>query len=133
MLRAAQEVHIDLSAHRSRWIADIDLSGADLVIGFEHHHLATAVVDHQASPEVSFMLGELVRLLLEAGLSGDGSTSGAKAVLKRAHAARLDQPRYVPTDEVKDPIGRSPTAYREVVARIRELCAELAEALFGAR
>jgi protein-tyrosine-phosphatase len=131
MIRAAAEINVDLSDHVCRWIAAIDLSTADLVIGFEHHHLATAVVDHSARPEISFMFGEIIRLLVDAGITGDGSVAEARAVVQRAHDVRLAQPRYIPTDEVKDPIGRSPLAYREVVGNIRGLCAELARLLFG--
>ena len=54
---------VDLSGHRARYLGRVDLSSADLVLGFEQMHVATAVVDAGAERDRSFTLPELVDLV----------------------------------------------------------------------
>ena len=55
-LALAPELGVDLSAHRTRCVRDVDLREADLVLGFELTHLATAVVECGAARERTFTL-----------------------------------------------------------------------------
>ena len=53
-LELAPGYDLDLVAHRSRPLAGHDLSAADLVIGFEPIHVATAVVGATLSASTRF-------------------------------------------------------------------------------
>ena len=58
--RLQRALGVDLSAHASRSVRDVDLSQADLVLGFEPAHVSAAVVDGGADIGRTFLLGELV-------------------------------------------------------------------------
>src|SRR5439155_4834134 len=59
-VESAQQLGLDISQHRSCCIEDVDLSSADLVVGFEANHVASAVVDAGADRKRTFLLPELV-------------------------------------------------------------------------
>ena len=113
---------VDLGTHRSRPLRAGGLEQADLVVGFERAHVATAVVDAGARRGVAFTLPELVRLLGEAPL---GSTQARERV--QAAAARRSE-RDVP--EVEDPLGRPRRRQEELAERVAELTRTLARQLF---
>src|SRR5687768_611486 len=50
-LEVARRIGLDLSAHRARCLAAVEVSKTDLVLGLEWQHVAAAVVDHAAAPE----------------------------------------------------------------------------------
>lgn len=130
---AAVRFGVDLTEHRSRSVTEAPLHDADLVIGFERMHVATAVVDGGARRDRTFTLPELADLL--AGIELSPSTTPvarARDTVGRAAAARpTDDPKLLSIAEVADPLGRSDEEQREIAERIRELTLQVHGKLFG--
>lgn len=128
-LELAPALGIDLTAHRARCIRDVDFRDADLVLGFELIHLATAVVDCGAPRDRSFTLPELVALLpASASAAADGDlVAHAREAVRGAHERRDSDGRRL---ELADPLGGSPELFRQTAAEIRVLTERLAAALF---
>jgi low molecular weight protein-tyrosine phosphatase len=128
----AAAAEVDVSRHRSRRLPDASLADADLVLGFERHHVAHAVVRAGARLERTFTLPELVGLLEETPAprrSGDVAADAAAAV-EAAAAARPD-PRRARIPEVEDPVGRSPAEVAAIAGDLRSLTPRLVAALFS--
>jgi protein-tyrosine-phosphatase len=130
-LELAPSLDLDLTEHRARCVGNVDLSEADLVLGFEYHHLAAAVTDGGARLERTFTVTELVTLLEEDGGAADGGdpVSSARRAVQRAHEARPGgrQP------ELADPVGGSTEVFHRTAVEVRALTERLAELLFGVR
>jgi protein-tyrosine phosphatase len=130
---AAVRFGVDLTEHRSRSVTETPLDDADLVIGFERIHVATAVVDGGAPRDRTFTLPELAELL--AGIEPSPSSTPvarARDAVRRAAAARpSDDPRLLSIAELPDPLGRSDDEQREVANRLRELTLQVDRSLFG--
>ena len=111
---------VDLASHRSRALRPGVLTTADLVVGFERVHVATAVVDAGARRDVAFTLPELVQLL-------PADTGDAR---EQIHAAATRRKGFeVP--ELEDPLGRPYRRQEEIAARVAELTTTLARQLFA--
>ena len=131
-LEASAAMGLDLSAHRCRHFSEANLASADLVLGFERMHVATAVVDGGAEPQRTFTLPELVELLREAeSPRSHDPVDRAREAIVLAQGIRSGRSQHVELLEVGDPFGRSPKVYREKAARVEALCSELASRLFG--
>lgn len=117
-LQALEEYGLDLSAHRSRGLDDANLQEADVVIGFERHHVASAVVDHAVANERAFLLTELVDFLEVPG-------SGEEDAILSAHGRRFGA-GFPAFPEIADPMGMSFRVHRAATAEIATLCEELA-------
>ena len=131
-IELASEFGVDLSAHRARALRNIDLSDADLVLGFEGSHVAEAVVEAKAAVARTFTLVELVELLPQIELPDEANlVDRARQVVARAHAARPNSGMPAADLQIRDPLGRSPRVYRETAARLRDLSRRLLEGLFG--
>ncbi len=78
-LALAPSLDLDLNEHRAQCVGNVDLSDADLVLGFEYHHLAAAVTVGGARRERTFTVPELVTLLEEAGAGADPPPSCGSA------------------------------------------------------
>ncbi len=130
---AAVRFGVDLTEHRSRSVAEAPLHDADLVIGFERMHVATAVVDGGARRDRTFTLPELADLL--AGIESSPSSTPvahARDTVRRAAAARpSDDPKLLSIAELADPLGRSDDEQRKIAERLRELTLGLQRSLFG--
>ena len=128
-LELAPGYDLDLMAHRSRPLAGHDLSAADLVIGFEPIHVATAVVSAHAQREHTFLITELV-----AGLEAsppqpeNGVVERARAAVRAADEARKDAPGAA--REIADPMGGPSAGYRRTAEEVYGLTSRLAELLF---
>jgi protein-tyrosine phosphatase len=129
-IETAAALGLDLSAHRAGCVVGRDLSGADLVVGFEQRHVATAVVDAQAPRERSFTLVEIVDLL-ERVLPATAEEPAERACQAVARADALRQGRQDPVPEIPDPLGGSVEVYRTTISRVRDLSERLAVRLFG--
>jgi protein-tyrosine phosphatase len=130
-IEAAAVVGLDISDHRARTLAGEDLSGADLVIGFEQRHVAAAVVDGGARRDRVFSLPELVELLEASAPQRFGDpVERARQAIADAHARRGG---HVASGvaELADPLGKDRNFYRGTVERVRELSTRLAVGLFG--
>ena len=126
----AAALGLDVSAHRAACVVGNDLGGADLVVGFEHRHVATAVVDAKAPRDRTFTLEEIVDLL-ERVLppTETDPAERAREAVARAHALR--QGRQEAAREIADPLGGSMDVYRATLTRVRDLSERLAVRLFG--
>ena len=130
-LSTAAELGLDLDAHRAQCVLGSDLSGVDLVVGFEQRHVATAVVDAGAARDRTFTLVELVELL-ERVLPPALDSPADRARDAVARSAALRQGRLEPPPEIADPLGGSSAVYRSTVERVRDYSERLAIGLFGA-
>jgi protein-tyrosine phosphatase len=131
-IEAAALLGLDISDHRARPLAGEDLSGADLVVGFEQRHVVAAVVDAGARRDRVFSLPELVELLEESGPHRFGDPIvRARQAIADAHARRSGHSASSRA-ELADPLGRDRNFYRDTVEQVRELSIRLAVGLFGA-
>jgi protein-tyrosine phosphatase len=130
-LEAAAVLGFDISGHRARAIHGQDLSGADLVIGFEQRHVAAAVVEGGALRERTFLLTELVELLPDSRMEPFGDpVERARQAVAEAHARRAESGATTAA-ELADPLGQDRSFYRTTVERVRNLSTRLAIGLFG--
>jgi protein-tyrosine-phosphatase len=128
----AHEHGVDLTEHRASGLQGLDLSGEDLVVGFERKHVASVVVDARAPIERTFTLPELVALLERtAPPAATEPLARAREVIARAHHARPRDFRRAPVAELTDPLGKTGTAQREIAAEVRRLSDRLAARLFS--
>lgn len=134
-LEHGAELGVDLSTHRAHGLGGEDLSGVDLIVGFEHAHIEAAVVRAQARAGRAFTLPELVRLLELAPGGGDpgGPVERARAAIARADTLRRDSRAPAKVEEIEDPLGLTAEASRRIALTIGSLTTQLADGLFGPR
>jgi protein-tyrosine phosphatase len=124
---------LDLSQHRSRFLAPGEFSAVDLFIGFERGHVAAAVVDAGIPYEKAFTLPELVRLLEEVGpLPSGDPVERARSAISAAAEQRQRGADFVPGEEVADPFRGSVDVYQRSVDEMAALSSKLHELLFAA-
>lgn len=111
----------DLRSHLSRPLRGVDLSAADLVVGFERSHVAAAVVEAGAASERSFTLPELVGLI--------APDASPRAAIARAAASRRS-PTLKQMPEVEDPYGKRIALQRQIADDVCELTRRLATVLW---
>jgi protein-tyrosine phosphatase len=122
---------LELGEHRSRPLRGQDLHAADLIVGFERNHVATAVVEANAPREKTFGAYELVELLARIESPGDLSVpERARNAVARANASRSESKR--PFRELADPVGRGRPFAAETAAQVADQVARIAFGLFGA-
>ncbi len=128
-LELAPGLGLDLTSHRSRPLTRQDLSGADLVIGFEPIHVSMAVVGAHARRERTFLITELVTGLEESPPQPEGGVvERARSAIHGADEARKAAPGAV--REIADPIGGPSAVYRRTADDVYSLTSRLAELLF---
>lgn len=122
---------LDLAQHRSRTLRGQDLRAADLVVGFERNHVASAVVEAGAPRKKTFGAYELVEILARIE-SPDGPSlpERARAAVARANAARAESKRAF--RELPDPVGRGRTVAAETARLVGDQVGRIAFGLFGA-
>ncbi len=124
---AMADLGLDISAHRSRLVRAGDLTAADLTLAMARVHLRHAVV---TAPEVwprAFTLKELVRRGEQIGPRPPGT--GLADWLAMAHEGR-DRASLLgdsADDDVADPIGGPPLAYRQTADLLSHLVGRLAD------
>jgi protein-tyrosine phosphatase len=123
---------VDLSVHRARSLSHTDLEQFELVLGFERHHIATAVVDCRARPDRTFTLPELVGLLEPDSQAHTASKplERAREHIEAANAARPHGFRNRALPELADPLGRSRSVQWQIAATLRTQVSSLAAHLF---
>jgi protein-tyrosine-phosphatase len=126
-IELAPSLDLELNGHRARCVGNVDLSDADLVLGFEYHHLAAAVTEGGARRERTFTLPELVTLLEES----DAGTAAADS--RRAVQLANDTRSGGDPPEIPDPFGGSAELFQSTAHEVRALSERLAELLFGVR
>jgi low molecular weight protein-tyrosine phosphatase len=133
MIEVARTSGLDLSAHRARGLSSIDLAGADLVIGLERTHVATAVVEGNAPYDKVFSFREIVRLLeVIEPPDSDDVVERARAAVARAHEARGTDPSFVPGEDIQDPFGGPREGYFTMARTVGDLSRRLLAGLVGA-
>ena len=129
----AGELGLDLSNHRARSVAELELGAFDLVLGFERKHVLASVVDAKAKIERTFTLPELLALL--DGIPGPPlhrePAERARVRIRQAHAARPHGFRNAPLPELRDPLGLSPGEQRETAREVAEQVTVLVDDLFA--
>jgi protein-tyrosine phosphatase len=128
-VEAGARLGLDLSSHRSRGLTGLDLSGVDLVVGFERHHVAAAVVEAGAPRNRTFTLPELVGLLEQIPDPDSERLERARRLVAAAGEKRGD-PARSQMPELEDPIGLPGGAQREIADEAREFTERLAKMLF---
>jgi protein-tyrosine-phosphatase len=123
---------IDLSRHRSQLITRVNLSHADAIVGMEHAHVSSVVVDEGAPLERSFTLGELVRIVTEVEAESESDpVERAQKTVWSAHRVRQSDLRFVPGEDVRDPFGGTREDYLAMATKVESLCRALVRGLFG--
>jgi protein-tyrosine-phosphatase len=127
---AGRRLGVDLQAHTSVVLARGVLADADLVLGFEPHHVAAAVIDGAAPPDRVFLLREFAELI-EPGPRADGSAQHARSEVVAAQVSRAklssSPARYV----IADPVGRSASVMYATAVEIEALVRRIVWGLFG--
>jgi low molecular weight protein-tyrosine phosphatase len=131
-VEAGRRLGVDLSAHTAVALSDGVLARADLVLGFEPHHVAAAVIDGAAEPGRTFLLREFVELL-EPSAPADGTINRARAEVAAAYERRTKPPRDAAGFVIPDPAGRSPGVMVATATEIDELVRRIVRDLFGSR
>jgi protein-tyrosine phosphatase len=129
-MQHARNLGLDIAAHRSCRIDAVDLSRADLVVGFEFNHMAKAVVDAGADRRRTFLLPELVEYLERAPRSREGDVVARAARAVEAAAELRVQRGPGPPAEIPDPAGRPLKEGTQTVEQIATLTTRVARLLF---
>jgi protein-tyrosine phosphatase len=129
---AAERLALDLSPHRARRLAGELLDEADVVIGFERIHVATAVLEAGAPRDKTFTLPELVELLEEVDPPDEPDpVARARAALVRAEWVRNHRPDRTMFPELGDPWGGPPELFTSIGGDVEDLSRRLTAGLFG--
>jgi len=127
-LAVARASAVRLAGHRTRWVGDVALDDADLVLGFERSHVAAAVLEGGAPLPKTFLATELVALLRNAPpIDIADPRQRIRALVEIADRARRPD-AHMP--EVRDPLGHSRETYERVAIEIWSLTLALVEAMF---
>lgn len=126
---AARELDVDLRQHRSRGLRGVDLSGADLVLGFEPLHVRAAVDEAGARPARTFLLGEFAALVGSDGPVAD-PVACARSLVADAAERRTASP-LTAAAAIEDPLGKPIDQMHATAAAIDRLVFYLAGRLFG--
>jgi protein-tyrosine phosphatase len=129
-VEAASGFGIELASHRSRGLIGLDLSGTDLVVGFERHHLGAAVLDASAPRDRVFTLPEIVRLLESLPPPEPAGTVERARRLVGLAAENRGAETWRSVSELEDPIGLGRGTQRSIAEQVRELTERLSRALF---
>ena len=130
-LTEAQRLNLDVSAHEATALAGQRLDEADLVIGFERIHVATAVLEAGAAKAKTFTLPELVELLEEIDAPPEPDpVAHARGAIARAEWLRARRPNPHVFPELGDPWGGPPEIYVQTGAEVEDLCRRLVAGLF---
>ena len=127
---AGMELGVDLRAHTAVTLARGAVAEADLVLGFEPHHVAAAVIDGEASPARVFLLREFVELTVRSPWA-DGSPEHARSEVAAAHDRRPKPGSHTARFVIEDPVGRPSRVMDAVAAEIDELVRRTVHVLFG--
>jgi protein-tyrosine phosphatase len=131
--KIAKGYGLDLSDHRARALAQVDLEPFDLVLGFERLHVISSVFEARAAIERTFTLPELVERLqrLPGAPLPKEPLERARVRIRQAHVARPPGFRKGPFPELGDPLGLTRRAQRQTAAELAALVEALARGLFA--
>jgi protein-tyrosine-phosphatase len=121
---------VDLGGHIAVALSRGVLADADLVLGFESHHIAAAVVDGAAAPSQTFLLPEFVALL-QPGSQADGTAQCARAQVAAANERRSMPCSTAVRTVIPDPVAQPPRVMLATAIEIDEFVRRLVRSLFG--
>jgi protein-tyrosine phosphatase len=134
-LQAASMLGYDLGEHRSRPLRAEELNVADLVVGFEIAHVATAVIEWETERAKTWLLPQLVetleRIPVEPPPDPEDLAGIARSRLAAANALRSSAPPML-GDQIADPIGRASRVHQATARTIDDLCRRMVPLLFRA-
>jgi protein-tyrosine phosphatase len=134
MRRVGRNYGLDLSAHLSTPLSQVDMTDADLVLGFERGHVEVAIAEGGAPYSGTFTLPEMIRLLGPVPVPGGlDPVRRGRAMVAEANRARGGRPRMFKWQEMQDPFGGSRREFERVAATIASLCEMLVAGLFRRR
>lgn len=131
-LEVAADIGLDLTAHRSRWITDVDATQADVVLGLEWQHVAAAVVDYGAPADRSFTLLQLDELLQDATEPEVRDVElRARELVRIANERKRSLGRSALGTPVRDPFGGPMSGYVGMARLVKKAAEDIAARLFG--
>ena len=132
-IEQAERLGFDITSHRARHARKVDLSKADVVIGFERSHVAHAVVDADVPSERVFTLPELVQLLEfeDMPLRRADPAAAARLAIEQAGARRIALGRTPGSPEIADPVATPRRVHVQIADEIYDLVGRLVRELFG--
>jgi protein-tyrosine phosphatase len=131
-LATATTYGLELGGHRARSLRGSSLTDADLVVGFERIHVATAVVDAGASRQRTFTLPEIVALIGRLPRpNGPPRADHARQRVASAHELRARNRESAGFAELGDPLGGPARRFSEMASQLADLCRSLLSGLFG--
>jgi protein-tyrosine phosphatase len=116
-------------SHRSRRLTREALSDADLVIGLARQHVRDAVVLDRGVFARAFTLKELVRRAESASTLAGAESLAAWLVALHEGRQVTDLLVEDPSDDIVDPRGKAPDAYRATARELDDLVHRLAAVL----
>jgi len=122
---------VDLAAHRSATLTAAAVASADLVLGLERRHAREAIL---LVPDVwnrTFTLKELVRRGEQAGARRPGQPLAGWLAALLGDRERTDLIGRSVEDDVVDPLGAGPAAYRATATELADLVRRLARLLWS--
>lgn len=132
LITEAAAYGIDLAPHIPRQVTPEDLHHADLIVGMTREHLRDAVLLDQTVFPRTFTLRELVRRSTDAApRPADLELPEWLSTLHRGrrHVDLIGESR---TDDIEDPMGGPPAAYRRMLSEVAPLVDALHTLLWGA-
>jgi protein-tyrosine phosphatase len=133
-IAAAGELGVDISSHRARHLELNDIADASLVLAMANEHQEAASRLFPAAVGRIFTLKELVRLLEDLPEAPPGGTPDdvLAAQVSAADASRFSAIRdWRRNEDVMDPLGMRPEAFRAVARDLDDWCTRLVDGLFG--
>jgi protein-tyrosine phosphatase len=134
-IEQAERLGFDITSHRARHARKVDLSKADVVIGFERSHVAYAVVDAGVPAERAFTLPELVQLLEfeDIPVRCADPAAAARLAIDQAAARRVALGRSPGSPEIADPVSTPRRVHVQIADEIYDLVGRLVRELAGYR
>lgn len=130
-VRAASEQEVDISRHRARRVKTNMIETADLVLAMTAEQRNAVIRLVPAAASRTFTLKELVFLLEKTNGPEHGERDWLASAASRAIALRESEPALELLDEdVSDPLGLGPDAFRATVWEIGQLLERFADKAF---
>jgi protein-tyrosine phosphatase len=132
-VEAAAELGTDISGHIARRVTDAMIDGSDLLLCMASEH-RDQLADGSGREQRAFTIKELVRLLetLPPPAPGAGSDSMTDRIATANLARRKGAVPASLDDDVADPLGQPPEAYRATAWELETWIERLMNGLFGA-
>jgi protein-tyrosine-phosphatase len=119
-VQLARALRLDVASHRSRRLEPGVLANMNAVVGFDRAHVAAAVVDGGAEVERTFLLTELLQLLVAAGAGTTATELAPDEMVQRLVAARR-LGGHAEASPIPDPGSAPADVQRAIALKVVEL------------